>query len=188
MTALAATEQRTCRSSTNESNTEASRTPKRAEHRSEQSTGAIQRAGEPAIVSDFPTEQPSTEQPSTEQPTGGDVAMAAFAADGRVLWSNSTFVQQFESPAEQRRHQQISLEDLRDLDRRRMQALLANIGDTMTLVDAEGTILYTTGFHADVLGYNRNEWSARSILELAHPDDLDQILRSRQQVLAAPGE
>jgi PAS domain S-box-containing protein len=144
-------------------------------------------------VSDFPTEQPSTEQPSTEQPsteqpTGGDVAMAAFAADGRVLWSNSTFVQQFESPDEQRRHRQISLEDLRDLDRRRMQALLANIGDTVTLVDAEGTILYTTGFHADVLGYNRNEWSARSILELAHPDDLDQILRSRQQVLAAPGE
>ena len=117
-----------------------------------------------------------TDQPGPDE---RDVAMAAFAADGRVLWSNATFDHQFE--------QGTSLADLRDRDRRRMQALLANIGDTVTLVDAEGTILYTSGFHSEVLGYDREDWRARSILELSHPEDLDDLLLARQQVVANPG-
>jgi len=112
-------------------------------------------------------------------PTDDTRPMAAFAPDGRITWSNEAFTERF-GPAG-------SLGDLRDLDRRRMQALLANIADTITLVDAEGTVLYTSGFHTDVLGYDADSWRGNSIIDLTHPDDLDQLLLLRRRVIDEPG-
>ncbi len=112
-------------------------------------------------------------------PTDDTRPMAAFAPDGRITWSNDAFTERF-GPAG-------SLGDLRDLDRRRMQALLANIADTITLVDAEGTVLYTSGFHTDVLGYDADSWRGNSIIDLTHPDDLDQLLLLRRRVIDEPG-
>ena len=105
--------------------------------------------------------------------------IAAYSPDGSVTWSNEAFRDRFDGAA--------STAELRDLDRRRMRALLANIADTVTLVDEEGTVLYTSGFHSDVLGYDSDSWRGRSIAELTHPADLDDLLLLRQRVIEAPG-
>ncbi len=104
--------------------------------------------------------------------------IAAYGPDGAVIWSNEAFRERFDRAA--------STAELRDLDRRRMRALLANIADTVTLVDEEGVVLYTSGFHSDVLGYDSDSWRGRSIAELTHPADLDDLLLLRQRVLDAP--
>lgn len=104
---------------------------------------------------------------------------AIFDADGSIAASTAAFSEWFNSPRNAR--------DLADLDRQRMQALLANITDTVTLVDADGTVLYSTGFHSDVLGFPEDSWRGRSIVELADPADIDNLLLLRQRVLESPG-
>jgi PAS domain S-box-containing protein len=50
--------------------------------------------------------------------------------------------------------------------------------DAMTLIDLEGTILYSTPTSRRVLGYEPNEFIGRSGFELVHPDD-EQRIRGR---------
>ena len=71
---------------------------------------------------------------------------------------------------------------------RRMQAMLANISDTVTLVDADGHVLDTTGLHAQVMGYEPDYWRERSIFDLVDPDDLPRLLATRELVLQRPRE
>jgi len=71
---------------------------------------------------------------------------------------------------------------------RRMQAMLANISDTVTLVDADGQVLDTSGLHAQVMGYGSDFWQGRSIFDLVDPDDLPRLLATRELVLQRPGE
>lgn len=76
-----------------------------------------------------------------------------------------------------------------ELDRahRRLEALLANISDTVTLVDEDGAILYSTGLHVEILGYPPEFWEDRSIFDLAEGSEIDRLMGVRQQVLDEPG-
>lgn len=70
---------------------------------------------------------------------------------------------------------------------RRLQLLLENIGSTVSLVDAEGRIIETSGRYQPVLGYPPEFWATRSIFDLLVADDAERVLEMREAVLSRPG-
>lgn len=68
------------------------------------------------------------------------------------------------------------------------RSLLTNISDTVTLVDAETRVLFTTGAANNVLGYPSDFWAGELPVSLVHPDDQARILEAWSDALAAPGE
>lgn len=72
--------------------------------------------------------------------------------------------------------------------RHRLTVLLANISDTVTLVDAEGGVIESTGLHREILGHPPEFWASRSVFDLAPPEDLERLLEVRARVLDSPGE
>ncbi len=71
---------------------------------------------------------------------------------------------------------------------RRFRSLVQNISETVSLIDAEGRILLTTGNYKPILGYPSAFWEQRSAFDLTHPDDVPRILAGLEQALANPGE
>jgi PAS domain S-box-containing protein len=75
----------------------------------------------------------------------------------------------------------VNIRDLEDRDRarevseqseRRVRKLIANISDTITLVDSDGRVMMSTGQTKEILGYPPAYWQGRSVVDLAHPDDV----------------
>jgi len=62
-------------------------------------------------------------------------------------------------------------------ERRRFAGLIENALDVTLLVDHEGAIRYVSPSVDPVLGWNPDEMSRRSVLELVHPDDRDDAAR-----------
>ncbi|HEX2576563.1 MAG TPA: diguanylate cyclase, partial [Aquihabitans sp.] len=106
-----------------------------------------------------------------------DAVVVATPADGRV----STMVQA------------IDLTDLHEArlslsaSERRFRNLLTNISDTVSLTDADGNIIYTTGRHNQALGYTAAFWEGVHPLELVHPEDLQRAVDAWQETLRRPG-
>ncbi|MEN9644015.1 MAG: hypothetical protein RL238_684 [Actinomycetota bacterium] len=69
----------------------------------------------------------------------------------------------------------------------RVRKLIENIGDTISLIDADGNLLETSGRYRPILGYPAEFWETRTIFELLHPEDAAMVLELREQVLAEPG-
>ncbi len=70
---------------------------------------------------------------------------------------------------------------------RRFRSLLSNISDTVSLLSAEGELLFTTGALNNALGYDAAFWSAATPLQLVHHDDLDRVAAAWELGLASPG-
>ncbi len=71
---------------------------------------------------------------------------------------------------------------------RRLEAMLANISDTVTLVDERGVVIETTGLHTSIMGYETDYWKRRSVFDLVDHDDLPRLLEAYERVMASPGE
>ncbi len=56
---------------------------------------------------------------------------------------------------------------------RRFQALVQNLGDLVTVHDAQGRIQYATPSTARLLGYPEDQLIGKNAFELIHPDDMD---------------
>lgn len=69
-----------------------------------------------------------------------------------------------------------------------LRKLIENIHDTISLVDAEGRLLETTGRYRPIMGYPAEFWETRSIFDLLLPGEVDRVLQLRAEVLARPGE
>jgi len=69
----------------------------------------------------------------------------------------------------------------------RWRALIENISDTVTIVDADGRILETSAQFTDVLGYDRDQWIGAVGFDVFHPDDREQAAAGFARVLAEPG-
>jgi PAS domain S-box-containing protein len=70
---------------------------------------------------------------------------------------------------------------------RRLSALVANGLDFISLLDAQGNLLWESPSTNSLLGYRFNEFLGRNILELAHPEDLEWVQRQLAELAAAPG-
>jgi len=70
---------------------------------------------------------------------------------------------------------------------RRYRNLLANISDTVSLTDADGNLLFSTGRQNRALGYTAAHWEELHPLSLIHPDDLARATAAWDEGLARPG-
>ena len=68
----------------------------------------------------------------------------------------------------------------------RFQALVENSPDVISLMDANGEVLYASAATAAVLGYQPEELLGRNGLDLLHPEDRDPTLRVLKKVLEEP--
>lgn len=68
----------------------------------------------------------------------------------------------------------------------RFQALVENSPDIISLMDANGEVLYASAATATVLGYQPEELLGRNGLDLLHPEDRDPTLRVLRKVLEEP--
>ena len=67
------------------------------------------------------------------------------------------------------------------------RVLLHKMADTVTVLDGDGTLLYSTSEMKATLGYPPEFWDERSAFDLAHPDDLDHANDLLRQVVDTPG-
>ena len=66
------------------------------------------------------------------------------------------------------------------------QSLIENSPDAISLIDAQGEILYGSPSTTKLFGYLPEELVGRNCLELIHPEDRDHSSRALQEVLAKP--
>ena len=72
-------------------------------------------------------------------------------------------------------------------DAHRIQKLIENIDDTISLIDENGRLLETSGRYKPILGYPSEFWADRTIFDLLHADDALRVLAMREKVIAEPG-
>jgi PAS domain S-box-containing protein len=66
--------------------------------------------------------------------------------------------------------------------------LVENSSDAISLVDANGTLLYNSPAYRRMIGYNVEERIGKSTFQLIHPDDLNSILILFQRILKKPDQ
>lgn len=66
-------------------------------------------------------------------------------------------------------------EELAEQSEKRFRALIENSVDSITLLDASGTILYTSPSVTRTLGYAAEELIGHAAAELVHPDELEKL-------------
>jgi PAS domain S-box-containing protein len=69
---------------------------------------------------------------------------------------------------------------------KRFRALIENSSDAISLFDPDANITYASASTARVLGYQPPELLGRSAFGLIHPDDLETVQRTLEEVLANP--
>ena len=72
-------------------------------------------------------------------------------------------------------------------DAHRVQKLIENIDDTISLIDENGALIETSGRYKPILGYPKEFWAERTIFDPLHPDDAMRVLAMREDVLTNPG-
>ena len=67
------------------------------------------------------------------------------------------------------------------------RVLLHKMADTVTVLDGEGNLLYSTSEMKAILGYPPEFWDERSAFDLAHPEDGEHANALLRQVVDTPG-
>ena len=70
---------------------------------------------------------------------------------------------------------------------RRFRTLLMNVSDTISVADAAGKLIYSTGGVNNVLGYPAEFWEGLTPFTIIHPDDLPRAMEGWMDGLANPG-
>jgi len=78
-------------------------------------------------------------------------------------------------------------EDALQNSERRLQALIENGLDHISLLDAKGNLLWESPSATNMLGYKFNEFIGKSIFDIMHPDDLGRVGPQFAEVARAPG-
>ena len=68
----------------------------------------------------------------------------------------------------------------------RFQALIENSSDALSLINAEGQVLYASAPTATVLGYPPEELLGQNGFDLLHPEDREHCVETLRKVLAEP--
>jgi PAS domain S-box-containing protein len=71
---------------------------------------------------------------------------------------------------------------------KRFRALIENSADAISLVDANGTVLYDSPSYSRMLGYRAEDRMERNTFELVHPDDREHLLHLLAGILQKPGQ
>ncbi|MBX3286349.1 MAG: EAL domain-containing protein [Actinobacteria bacterium] len=71
---------------------------------------------------------------------------------------------------------------------RRFRKLLINSRDVVTLIDAQGELVYTTVHQTGALGYGQDYWNGVHPGDVVHPDDRETAANAWARALERPGE
>jgi PAS domain S-box-containing protein/putative nucleotidyltransferase with HDIG domain len=69
---------------------------------------------------------------------------------------------------------------------RRLHALLVNSADGITLLDAQGRVLWDSPAARGMLGYSAEEWIGKDAFQLVHPDDMPMVGEVLKSLVEAP--
>jgi PAS domain S-box-containing protein len=78
-------------------------------------------------------------------------------------------------------------QEARLLSEERWRLLLQNSSDAVSVISGEGTILFSTPAVSWLFGYSPEQWVGKSMAELIHPDEIDQLADEFARILATPG-
>jgi PAS domain S-box-containing protein len=70
---------------------------------------------------------------------------------------------------------------------KRFRSLVQNGSDIITLIDAEGTVLYQSPSVERVLGYAPEDWVGGEAFRYVHPDDLERVRSVFDEITKRPG-
>jgi diguanylate cyclase (GGDEF)-like protein/PAS domain S-box-containing protein len=70
----------------------------------------------------------------------------------------------------------------------RFRALIEKSTDVISLLDADGNVLYTSPSIRRVMGYDPNDFSTRSAFDYVHPADINFVLEEFRKLIALPGK
>ena len=77
--------------------------------------------------------------------------------------------------------------DLRPvIDDQRVRKLLEHSAGTLTLIDADGRVIETSGRYRTTMGYPPEFWENRTIIDLLIPEDAARVLAMRDDIVAEP--
>jgi PAS domain S-box-containing protein len=139
----------------------------------------------------LPTDREAARQRLWE-PQAAAASFRMRRRDGKIIWVDATAANRLEDPevvgvivslrdvTESRRAEQA----LRDSESR-FRALIESSSGGFVLIDREGTVVYSG---PPVLGYEKGSFVGRSILEVIHPDDLEQACNDLAAVASAAGK
>ena len=71
---------------------------------------------------------------------------------------------------------------------RRFRSMIENGLENISLVDADGVLLWESPTIVQTLGYRENEFLGRSTFELIHPEDVEKITQAYQELVVKTGE
>jgi PAS domain S-box-containing protein len=74
-----------------------------------------------------------------------------------------------------------------EITENRFRRMVENISDTVTLIDADGHVVQSTGNVESIMGYPIGFWEERNVFDLIHPDDARRITESFALLREAPG-
>jgi len=70
----------------------------------------------------------------------------------------------------------------------RYQSMLADVSDTILIVDEEGRMQVSTGIEDSLLGYDLSYWNDHTLLDVVHPDDHASVIELRDELAATPAQ
>jgi PAS domain S-box-containing protein len=111
-------------------------------------------------------------------------------ADGRPVWLESHL-----SPLDARRVLSVSLditpqkraEEALLESERYFRSVIEHVHDVVSVLDAEGTVVYESPAAQRVLGYAPGERLGRAAFSYMHPDDVERVRASFREMMAEPG-
>ncbi|MBV8159869.1 MAG: PAS domain-containing protein, partial [Acidimicrobiia bacterium] len=74
------------------------------------------------------------------------------------------------------------------LSEQRLQALLEHVSDVITVLGADGRVVYSSPAGTRMLGYPPGFWVGQNVFELVHPDDAAHVVEVFQRGLVAGGQ
>jgi PAS domain S-box-containing protein len=69
----------------------------------------------------------------------------------------------------------------------KFRSVVQNISDIITIIDANGVILYESPSIKNILGYEQDEILGRSVFEFIHPDDIERVTQAMQEAFTVAG-
>jgi len=78
-------------------------------------------------------------------------------------------------------------EALRDSEER-FRTLIERSSDGITVIGADGNVLYESPSVERILGYGPDNWVGKPAFETIHPDDVSEVIKAYQFILDNPGE
>jgi PAS domain S-box-containing protein len=75
-----------------------------------------------------------------------------------------------------------------EMSERKFRTLIEKSHDMLTMVSAEGNMLYASPAVTRILGYTLSEYASVRTFALIHPDDVEECMKKGQEVMSTPGK